>query len=107
MAKEYPLLYGYANDAEEELHNTNEVADFIMKHGVNSDVTITTPLDTLLLNTFGIYLNRITDMEYREELLKVLVPKQQAIFDNIDDEDSLDNLNESHEEDEQNRRLKL
>ena len=56
MAKEYPLLYGYAGNVEEELHNTNEVADFIMKHGVNSDVTITTPLDALLLNTYGIYI---------------------------------------------------
>lgn len=107
MAKEYPLLYGYAGDVEEELHNTNEVADFIMKHGVNSDVTITTPFDTLLLNTFGIYINRITDMEYREELLKVLVPKQQAVFDNIDDEDTPDDLEEDYGEDEQNRRMKL
>lgn len=107
MAKEYPLLYGYAGNVEEELHNTNEVADFIMKHGVNSDVTITTPLDTLLLNTYGIYINRITDMEYREELLKVLVPKQQAVFDNIDDEDVPDDLDEDYGEDEQNRRMKL
>ena len=79
MAKEYPLLYGYADNVQKELHNTNEVADFIMKHGVNSDVTITTPLDTLLLNTYGIYINKISDMEYREELLKVLVPMQHEV----------------------------
>ncbi len=30
-----------------------------------------------LLDTFRIYINKISDMEYREELLKVLVPMQQ------------------------------
>ena len=43
MAKEYPLLYGHAGDVCEELHNINEVARFIMKHGVKTDVTIATP----------------------------------------------------------------
>ena len=32
-----------------------------------------------LLDTFGIYINKISDMEYREELLKVLVPMQREI----------------------------
>ena len=100
MAKEYPLLFGYANDVQEELHNVNEVANFIMKHGVNTDVTITTPFDNLLLNTYGIYINHITDMEYREELLKVLVPKQMAIFDISDDEETPDDFDEDYEEEQ-------
>ena len=97
MAKEYPFLYGYANDVQEELHNVNEVANFIMKHGVNTDVTITTPFDSLLLNTYGIYINHITDMEYREELLKVLVPKQQAVLDISDDEEMSGDLDEEEQ----------
>lgn len=32
-----------------------------------------------LLDTFGIYINKISDMEYRDELLKVLVPMQQEV----------------------------
>ena len=32
-----------------------------------------------LLDTFGIYINKISDMEYREELLKVLVPMQNEV----------------------------
>ncbi len=32
-----------------------------------------------ILSTFGIYLNRIDDMEYRSELLKELIPMQYKI----------------------------
>ena len=32
-----------------------------------------------LLDTFGIYINKISDMEYREELLKVLIPMQHEV----------------------------
>lgn len=34
---------------------------------------------TPFLDTFGIYINKITDMEYREELLKVLIPMQHEV----------------------------
>ena len=98
MAKKYPLLFGYANDVQKELHNVSEVANFIMKHSVNTYVTITTPVDNLLLNTYGIYINRITDMEYREELLKVLVPKQQAVFDISNDKEIFGDLDDGYEE---------
>ena len=42
-----------------------------------------------LLDTFGIYINKISDMEYREELLKVLVPMQHEVENAAfsDDED--------------------
>lgn len=96
MAKEYPLLFGYENDVQEELHDVNEVANFIMKRGVNTDVTITTPFDNLLLNTYGIYINHITDMEYREELLKVLVPMQNAVFAVDNDTDDIDEESNSN-----------
>lgn len=87
MAVEYPLLYGHANDVCEELHNVNEVAGFIMKHGVSTDVIITTPYDTPFITTYGIYINTIADMEYREKLLDVLVPMQQKVFDVDEDEE--------------------
>ena len=32
-----------------------------------------------LLDTFGIYINKISDMEYRKELLKVLIPMQHEV----------------------------
>lgn len=72
----YPILYGYSGNKCVELHGVNEVAKFICTEGLTNDLTITTPFDTLLLNTFGTFINQITDMEYREELLKVLIPMQ-------------------------------
>ena len=104
MAKEYPLLYGHAGDVCEELHNTNEVARFIMKHGVNTDVTITTPYDTPLLNTYGIYINRIADMEYRQELLKVLAPIQMNVFDT---DDESENIEEIENDDTENYEMEM
>ena len=43
------------------------------------EVSVETPSGALLLTTYGIYLDRVTDLEYREKLLEVLVPKQQAL----------------------------
>ena len=42
-----------------------------------------------LLDTFGIYINKISDMKYREELLKVLIPMQHEVENAAfsDDED--------------------
>lgn len=79
ISNKYPVLYGYAGGIEKELKSIQEVAQFIIEYGQKGDVTITQECDLFLLNTFGIYINRIVDMEYREELLKVLVPMQQAL----------------------------
>lgn len=78
-ASEHPVLYGYAGEITKELKSVQEVAEFIIEFGQKNDVVITRDDDTLFLNTFGNYINRIVDMEYREALLKVLVPMQQAI----------------------------
>ena len=75
----YPLLYGVAGDAMKTLFCAQDVAEFIMEQGKTKDVYVYTTNDMLLLSTFGIYLNKIADMEYREELLKILVPMQQNI----------------------------
>ena len=72
------------------LHSIQEVADFICTHGQYGDLTITQEDGTPFLDTFGIYINRISDMEYREELLKVLVPMQIGVEDETFDLDCND-----------------
>ena len=79
IAERYAYLLGSAIDGNRRLHNVQEVAEFICKHGRYSDVRITTMEGKELLDTFGIYINKISDMEYREELLKVLVPMQHEV----------------------------
>lgn len=78
-SEKYFLLYGECSDGDIELRSVNDVAKFICEYGLNENVRVVTPFGDELLNTFGIYLNRISDMEYREELLKVLVPMQQKL----------------------------
>ena len=87
MAKSYTRLFGISDYDEKELFSVDEVAEFICKEGKHSDVSIYQENGTLLLNTFGIFINKINDMEYREELLKTLIPMQQDIEDNMDSED--------------------
>ena len=87
MAKSYARLFGISDYDERELFSVQEVAEFICEEGKHSDVSIYQENSALLLNTFGLFLNKITDMEYREELLKVLIPMQQDIEDNIGSED--------------------
>lgn len=74
----YPHLIGVSDDERKELHGVNEVADFICDQGRFYDLRIFTPDGEEVLNTFGIFIDRICDMEYREELMEVLVPKQKA-----------------------------
>lgn len=50
-----------------------------MEYGQVGDLTIKTPDGFQLLDTFGIYINIIADMEYREELLKILIPMQHEV----------------------------
>ena len=105
MAKEYPLLIGHSDRGNKRLHNIDEVSDFICKHGVDGDVSITFEDGRFFLNTFGIYLNKIVDMEYRNELEKVLVPKQMSIFDSPDDDEEVET--EESEEPEETEDLEM
>jgi hypothetical protein len=70
-----------------------EVAEFIMNHGKTEDVAVTTEQGEPFLDTFGIYINKISDMDYRYELLKVLIPMQQeyenAVFSGVDEEEEM------------------
>ena len=77
---DFQFLIGVSKDGYEKLYGVDAVADFICEKGLRGDVKIFTPYGDEVLNTFGIFIDRICDMEYREELLKVLIPKQQSIF---------------------------
>lgn len=52
-----------------------EVSNFVCKHVLYGDVTITQENVTFLLDTDGILINKIADIDYRKELLEVLIPK--------------------------------
>ena len=75
----YPMLIGYSESGRKELHSVKEVATFICREGVYGDVKIMTESGEDFLDTFGIYINRISDMEYRTELLKTLIPMQKKL----------------------------
>ena len=96
IAERYAYLLGSAIDGNKRLHNVQEVAEFICKHGQYGDVRITTMEGKELLDTFGIYINKISDMEYREELLKVLIPMQHevenAAFSDDEDIDEIEDI---------------
>lgn len=79
MQKKYPVLIGCSAGVSKKLYDLEQVADFICEYGVYGEVSVETPSGSLLLTTYGIYLDRVTDMEYREKLLEILVPKQKAL----------------------------
>lgn len=79
IEEKYPLLIGHSSRGNQELHSIQEVADFICTQGLESDLLITQEDGSYFLNTFGIYIDRIADMEYREALLKVLIPMQMEL----------------------------
>ena len=80
---EYPFLVGSSNRCNKRLHGVEEVAAFICRDGLIGDVTVRTPDGEPVLDTFGIFINRIADMDYREELLEVLIPMQQKTQDEV------------------------
>ena len=91
VSEKYPLLIGHSLAGRTRLRSMQEVANFICTHGQYSDLMVTTTDGKPFLSTFGIYIDRIADMEYREELLKILIPMQMKIdataeMDETDDE---------------------
>ncbi len=106
MDEKYPVLFGYTEDNERtELHGIEEVAKYICEKGKYEDLKIVTELDRPLLSTMGIFLDKVFDMEYREELLKVLIPMQQNLengyFAGETDEDRIEReINEYRESEE-------
>ena len=60
--------------------------------GLEEDLIILKEDGALFLSTFGIYIDQICDMDYRDELLQVLIPMQRKLdgtgFDEEEDETS-------------------
>lgn len=79
--EKYPVLIGHGESGTKELHGIKEVAEFICREGLKGDVLITQPDGKHFLNTFGPFIDRIEDQEYRGELLDVLIPMQQRLAD--------------------------
>ena len=75
---DYPYLIGVSKKGRKELRGVNEVAAFICEEGLHSDLKVLTPDGEEVLDTFGMFLNRVSDFEYRTELVPVLVPMQKA-----------------------------
>ena len=79
VSAKYSVLYGRFAGITKELYSIHDVADFICEYGPTGDVKIIREDGVVLLDTCGIYISSINDMEYREQLLKVLIPMQMAI----------------------------
>ena len=72
----HPDLIGHSPNGAFELHSVQDVAEFICREGVHGDLNIQTKSGEFFLNTFGTFIDRIADMDYRQQLLEVLVPMQ-------------------------------
>ena len=90
VENKFPVLIGHSLEGRKQLCSIQDVADFICKHGLYGDLKITKEDGSFFLNTFGIYIDKIADMEYRKELLKILIPMQMEIdgTNEIDEEES-------------------
>ena len=72
----HPKLIGRGENIAAELNSIQEVAAFIIEHGMRGNVQITYDDGRPFLDTFGIFINKIADMAYREKLLEILIPMQ-------------------------------
>ena len=79
MENKYENLIGYSESTVQDLHGVEEVAEFICKEGLNGDVEIITSDGDVFITTFGIYLDKVKDEDYRNELVNVLVPMQKKL----------------------------
>ena len=94
VTDKYPLLIGHFPAGRTELHSLQEVADFICTHGLYDDLLITRADGEPFISTFGIYIDRIADMRYREQLLKVLIPMQMELDGTAEIYESEEPINE-------------
>lgn len=79
MENKYTNLIGYSESTVKDLHGIEEVAKFICEEGLNGDVEIITSDGDLFITTYGIYLDKVADADYRSELVEVLVPMQKKL----------------------------
>lgn len=101
--EKYPILIGSSPIGNRRLHNTQEAAEFICQSSEFGDSKITYGNGIILLTTYGMYIDKVTDLEYRAELLKALIPMQneyagnENIHINGGSAEYLDSLNERAE----------
>lgn len=76
MSEKYDHLIGFYGNTKRELHSVEETAEYICDRGRYADLTITKPDGTVLLNTYGIFINQIVDFDYRKKLMPILSKKQ-------------------------------
>jgi hypothetical protein len=76
MTSIHPTFVGYSPNGICELHSVQDVAEFICQEGIYGDLTITTEEGEFFLSTFGTFVDRIADLDYRQKLLEVLIPMQ-------------------------------
>ena len=65
VKEKYPVLIGHSVKACKKLYDIGEVADFICEYGVYGEVSVETPSGALLLTTYGIYLDRVSQLADR------------------------------------------
>ena len=77
--EECPFLVAYTHGGvAERIESTPEaITAFICSHGLDGNITITDPMDRLVLDTFGLYINCCPNQDFlKGALLPVLIPAQ-------------------------------
>lgn len=73
-----PILAYSIDEQPEEFTDVRQIAEFIVKNGMNCDITMyKKDTNAFVLSTMGIFIDHIADMDFRSELLTILVPLQQ------------------------------
>ena len=73
-----PIVAYGCDDEPAELTDVRKISEFIINNGLYGDITMYKK-DTgeFVLSTIGIFIYQIADMDFRNELLTILVPLQQ------------------------------
>ena len=70
------LAYGH-DDEPAELTDVRQIAEYIVNNGIYGDISMyEKDSGDFVLNTMGSFIDRMADMDFRSELLTILVPLQ-------------------------------
>ncbi|MBO5559082.1 DUF4313 domain-containing protein [Ruminococcus sp.] len=96
-----PIVAYGCDDEPAELTDVRQISEFIINNGLYGDISMYKK-DTgeFVLSTMGIFIDQIADMDFRNELLTILVPLQQQFPFGMPDEQD----NEETEATEWNKR---
>lgn len=85
-----PIVAYGCDDEPAKLTDVRQISEFIINNGLYGDITMYKK-DTgeFVLSTMGIFIDQIADMDFRNELLTILVPLQQQFpFGMLDEQDN-------------------